>query len=58
MNILTVEEKHYLLNRDSLTEPIQMIFSKKQKIFSEIFFGFLNALLNFKYSPTKDEPHS
>ena len=35
-----------------------MIFSKKQKIFSEIFFGFLNALLNFKYSPTKDEPHS
>ena len=35
-----------------------MIFPKKQKIFSEIFFGFLNALLNFKYSPTKDEPHS
>ena len=57
-NTVTVDEKHYLLNRDNLTEPIQMQLSIKQKTFSEIFFAFLNSLLNFKHLPTKDDPHS
>ena len=58
VNILTVDDKHYLLNRDNLTQPIQMQLSKKQKTFSEISFAFLNSLLNFKHLPKKDDPHS
>ena len=58
MNILKVDDKHYLLNRDNLTERIQIQFSKKQKTFSEISFVFLNSLLNFKHLPKKDDPHS
>ena len=57
VNTLTVDDKHYLLNRDNLTQPIQMQLSKKQKTFSEISFAFLNSLLNFKHLPKKDRPH-
>ena len=58
VNTLTVDEKHYLLNRDNLKEPIQMQLSKQEKIFSETSFGCLNSLLNFKHLPQKDDPHS
>ena len=58
VNTLTVDDKHYLLNRDNLTQPIQRQLSKKEKTFSEISFAFLNSFLNFKYWPTKDDPHS
>ena len=57
-NTLTVDEKHYLLNRDNLTQPIQMQLSQKQKTFSEFFFAFLKSILNFKHLPKKDDPHS
>ena len=57
-NILRVDEKHYLLNRDNLTQPIEIQLSQKQKTFSEFFFGFLKSLLNFKHLPTKDDPQS
>ena len=56
VNTLTVDDKHYLLNRDNLTEPIQMQLSKIQKSFSEIFFAFLKFILNFKHLPKKDDP--
>ena len=58
VNTLTVNDKHYLLNRDNLTQPIQMQLSKKQKNFSESFFRFLKSILNFKHLPKKDDPHS
>ena len=58
VNTLTVDEKHYLLKRNNLTQPIQMQFSKKQKTFSATFFAFLNFLLNFKDLSKKDDPHS
>ena len=58
VNILTLDDKHYLLNRDNLTQPIQMQLSKKQKKISEIFFAFLKSILNFKHLPKKDDPHS
>ena len=58
VNILAVDDKHYLLNRDKLTERIQMQLSKKQKTFSEISFAFVNSLLNFKNLPKKNDPHS
>ena len=58
VNTLTVDDKHYLLNRDNLTQPIRIQLSKKVKPFSEIFVAFQNYLLNFKDLPKKDDPHS
>ena len=58
VNTLTVNDRHYLLNRDNLTEPIQIQLSQKQKNFSEFFFEFLKSILNSKYLPKKDDPHS
>ena len=55
---LTADDKHYLLNRDNLTQPIQMQLYQKQKTFSEFFFAFLKSILNFKHLPKNDDPHS
>ena len=55
---MTVNDKHYLVNRDNLTQPIHMQLSQKQKSFSEFFFGFLKSILNFKHLPKKDDPYS
>ena len=55
---LTVDEKHYLLNKDNLTETIQIQLSQKQKTFFEFFFAFLKSILNFKHLPKKDDPRS
>ena len=52
-NTLIVDEKHYLLNTDNLTEPIQMQLYQKQKSFPEFFFAFSKSILNFKHSPKK-----
>ena len=58
VNTLTVDDEHYLLNRDNLTEPIQMQLCKKEKTFYEISFAFLNSLLNFKHLPKNDVLHN
>ena len=58
VNTLIFDDKHYLLNRDNLTIPIQIQLSQKQKTFSEFRFAFLKSILNFKHLPTKDDPHS
>ena len=58
VNTLRVNDKHYLLNRDNLTQPIQIQLSQKQKIFSEFFFAFLKSILNFKHLPKKDDRHT
>ena len=58
VNTLTVDEKHYLLTRDNLTQTIQIQLSQKQKTFFEFFFAFLKSILNFKHLPKKDDPHS
>ena len=34
VNTLTADDKYYLLNRDNLTQPIQMQLSQEQKTFS------------------------
>ena len=57
-NILTVDEKHYLLNRHKLKQSVQTELSQKQKTFSDIFFAFLDSLLNFKHLTKVDDPHS
>ena len=58
VNTLTVDDNHYPLNRDNLTEPIQMELSKKEKTFSGIIFAFLKSILNFEHLPKKNDPHS
>ena len=50
-NRMRVDDKHYLLNRDKLSQPIQVQLSQKQKAFSQFFFWFFKSILNFKYLP-------
>ena len=38
LTTLTVDEEYYLLNRDNLTEAIEMQLSQKQKLFSQFLF--------------------
>ena len=57
VNTLTVDDKHYMLNRDNLTEPIQIQLSQKQKTLCQFFFEFWKSILNYKYLPKKDDPH-
>ena len=50
VNTLTVDQKDYLLNRDNLTQTIQIHLFQKQKTFSVLFFlAFLKSILNFKH---------
>ena len=58
VHTLAVNDNHYLLNRDNLTQTIQIQLSQKQKILSQFFFAFLKSILNFKHLPKKDDPHS
>ena len=56
---MTADDRHYLLNRDNLTQRIQMQVSQKEKKLSEFFFfAFSNSKLSFKYFPKKDDPHT
>ena len=58
VNTLTVNEKHYLLNRDNLTQPNQIQLPEKEENFSEFFFAFLKSILNYKHLQKKDDPRS
>ena len=55
---LTDDDKHYMLNKDNLTQSVQMQLSQKQKTFSEFFFAFLKSTLTFKHFPKTDDPHT
>ena len=54
-NTLSADGKYSLLNRDNLTQPIQMQLSRKQKTFSEFFAAFLKSSLNFEHFQQKDD---
>ena len=58
VNALTSDDKHYLLNKENLTQPSQMQLSEKQKTFSETFLAFLKSMLNFPDILKKDNPYS
>ena len=58
VNTLTVDDKHYLLTRDNLTQAIQIQLSQKQNTFCEFFFESLKSILNFKQMSKKEDPHS
>ena len=55
---LTVDEKHYLLTGDNLTQTIQIQLTQKQSNFFEFFFAFLKSISNFKELPKKGNPRS
>ena len=57
VNTLTVDERYYMLNRENLTQPIQIQLYLKQKTFSKFFFAFLKSILNYKHLPEKADPH-
>ena len=58
VNTLTVDENHYVRNRDKLRELIQIQLSQKQKNFCDVFFAVLKSILNFKHLPKNDDPDS
>ena len=58
LNALTGPDKYSLRNRDNIQQPFQMQLSQKQEIFSEYFFAFLKATLNFQRFPKKEELQS
>ena len=58
VNTLTVDENHYVRNRDNLGELIQIQLSQKQKNFCDVFFAVLKSILNFKHLPKNDDPDS
>ena len=55
---LTDDYKYFLLYRDNLTQPIQILLSQKQKTFSRFSSEILKATLNFEHFEKKDDPHS
>ena len=55
---LTADEKCSLLNRVNLTQPIQILLSKKQKDLSRFFFAFLKSTLNFEHFQKNEDGHS
>ena len=58
VNTLTADDKYSLVNRDNLTQPIQILLSQKQKTFSEFLSAFLKSKLNFEHFAENDEPNS
>ena len=47
VNTLAVDDKHYLLNRDNLTQQIQMQLYQKDQTFCEVFSCFFKNYLKF-----------
>ena len=58
VNTLTADDKYSLLNRDNLTQPIQMQLSQKQKTFSQFLSAFSTSRLNIEHFQKRDDPHS
>ena len=48
-NTLSAYDKYSLLNRDNLTQPIQMQVSRKEKTFSRLFSSFSKSSLTFEH---------
>ena len=57
VNTLTADDKYSLLNRDNLTQPIQILLSQKQENFSRFFSSFLKCTYSFEQFQKQDDPH-
>ena len=55
---LTDDEKYSLLYREKLTQPIQILLSRKPKTFSIFFSAYSKSTLNFAQFQKKGHPHS
>ena len=55
---MTPDDKYSLLNRETLTQPIQMHLCQKQETFSQFLITFLKFILNFALFQKKDDSHS
>ena len=55
---LTDDEKYSLLYRENLTQPIQILLSRKPKTFLGLSSKILNPTLNFEHFEKKDDPLS
>ena len=47
VNTLTDNDKYCLLYRENLTQPIQILLSQEQEMFSQFFSEFLKSTLHF-----------
>ena len=56
VNTLTADDKYSRLNRNNLTQRIQILLSQKQKTFSQLFAPFLKSTLNFEQFQKKRQP--
>ena len=50
------DDKYSLLNRDNLTQQIQMQLSQKENIFSQFLSAFLKSTLNIEHFQKKNDP--
>ena len=57
VNTLTPDRKDSLLNRDKLTQPLQILLYQKQNTFSQSFSQFLKSTLNFEHFEEEDDTH-
>ena len=55
---MIADDKYSLLNRNKLTQPVQILLSSNQKNFSQLFPAFLKSTLNFEHFRKKDDPQS
>ena len=58
LNTLTADDKYSLLDRKNLTQPIQILASRKEKTFCQFLSVFLKSTINFEHFQKKDDPHS
>ena len=57
-NTFTADDRHSLLNRDNLMQPIRTLLSQKQKPFFKFLLPFSKCALNLEHFKKKDDPHS
>ena len=58
VNTLTTDDKYSLLNRDNLTQPIQILLYQKDWTFSQFFSSFPKSTFNFEHFQKKDDNHT
>ena len=58
VNPLNDDYRYCPLNRDNLTQPIEILLSQEQKTFSLFLAAFLIPTLNFSHFQKKYDPHS
>ena len=53
VNTLSEDDRYFLLYKDNLLQPIQILLSQKQKTFSRFFSPFLKSTLNSEHLQKK-----